>query len=76
MRHSGNHWKRSEGSGKQRDELPVTCATNSPNSARTVKLSMNPAVKLESGGTIAGGRGRRKTRSSLMIPPLVHAVRI
>jgi hypothetical protein len=47
----------------------VTCATNNPNSARTVKLSMKPAVKLKSGGTIAGGRGRRKTRSSLMIPP-------
>ena len=50
-------------------KLPVTCATNSPNSARTVKLSIKPAVKLKSGGTIAGGRGRRKTRSSLMIPP-------
>ena len=50
-------------------KLPVTCATNSPNSARTVKLSIKPAVKLKSGGTTAGGRGRRKTRSSLMIPP-------
>src|SRR5215831_7626976 len=50
-------------------KLPVTCATNSPNSARTVKLSMKPAVKLKSGGTIAGGRGRRKTRTSFMIPP-------
>jgi hypothetical protein len=47
-------------------KLPVTCATNNPNSASTVKLSMNPAVKLSSGGMIAGTRCRDGTKSSLM----------
>ena len=47
-------------------KLPVTCATNSPNSASTVKLSMNPAVKLRSGGMIAGTRCRDGRESSLM----------
>ncbi len=48
-------------------KLPVTCATNSPNSARTVKLSMKPAAKLSSGGT-DGRRPRcwRGTSTSLM----------
>src|SRR5215470_2359730 len=48
-------------------KLPVTCATNNPNSASTVKLSMKPAVKLRSGGTIAGTRRRNGRKSSLMI---------
>src|SRR5947208_1713395 len=47
-------------------KLPVTCATNNPNSASTVKLSMNPAVKLKSGGTMVGGRRRDGSKSSLM----------
>ena len=44
-------------------KLPVTCATKKPNSASTVKLSMNPATKLRSGGTIAGRRRRDRTRA-------------
>src|SRR5262249_16996991 len=47
-------------------KLPVTRATNNPNSASTVKLSMNPAVKLRSGGTIVGRRRRDGSKSSLM----------
>jgi hypothetical protein len=64
-----NRSQRPERTGKRYDEAAGDLRHENPNSARTVKLSMKPAVKLNSGATIAGGRGRRKTRSSLMIPP-------
>ena len=50
-------------------KVPVTCATNIPNSARTVKLSMKPAAKLSSGGSAAGTGCGRGAKTSLMISP-------
>src|SRR5260370_1470097 len=50
-------------------KLPVTCATNSPNTARTVKLSMKPAGNLRSGGTTPRGRRRREPSTPPILPP-------
>jgi hypothetical protein len=65
---AGNRRQRPECAGKAGEVTAGDLRHEQPDSARKVKLSMKPAVKLNSGGTIAGGRGRRKTRSSLMIP--------
>src|SRR5262249_49735405 len=45
---------RDDGRGREH-EAAGDLRTNSPNSARTVKLSRNPAQKLKSGGMIGGG---------------------
>src|SRR5580704_19270123 len=47
-------------------KLPVTCATNNPNSASAVQLSTKPAVKLSNSGTTAGTGRCRGTRAWLM----------
>src|SRR5262245_9326167 len=49
-------------------KLPVTCATNNPNSASAVQASTKPAVKPSSGG-IATGTGRGAGRKASLMHP-------